>query len=332
MEKHDFNLSNYLRITIGKTVPDRLENYKIILDSGIFLSLKAHETIKREDRHDFLNDALILFQMTMSKGISILKLAQGTDYKNDIESLKHNKAYRYIEPTAISSLTRTQFEAFSNFHNIYNSSDDDNVKQLLHDLWVVAGLKERQRFIHDDMAEEHKKKAEVERRKIDTLIERIEANEVFLSFSEERAEKLRKQIKQRNFQFVYKDGDLKKSGWRDMFLNAGIKPMFENIYSNMSLYSHPSNVSVFQFAQMFDEKTNTPMTHNAMNISRIIMALFIGNYCKFIPEAHAAFQELPRLYQFIIDFENKAFRETEDFIISNEHEDQIAELESQVPK
>ena len=105
---------------------------------------------------------MILFQMVMSKGLAIQKLINGVDYRNPKTGINSN----ILDPTSLAILTRSQFEAFSIFHNIYVSNNDQNVIDLLHDIWVVAGLKERQKGF-EPRIEENRNKAAKEKEKID---------------------------------------------------------------------------------------------------------------------------------------------------------------------
>ena len=303
-----------------------LETYKIFLDSAFYLSVKGLQNFKNENGGKLIQDALILFQMSISKGISILNIARGIVYKNDLLSASEMDNYTHIDPTATYALIRTQLEAFCTFHNIFLSECKDQ-REFLHDLWVVAGLKERQRYIDKNSPINNVNKGKKELERINELIIRINNNVNYLKLSEKGKNFIKDKINSRQFQLVFEDdGRLSKKSWREMFLNSDVSDIFKNIYSNMSLYSHPSNVSVFQFGQMFEKGDNKEQILHSLKLSKSIIAFMIADICKYIPQVHDEFQNLPELNQLLIDTDNSAYRNSS-YITSLNHKEQLNMVE-----
>lgn len=300
--------TEYFRLMLSETKEDKKETYSKVVDAGFQILNPVHEKIIGDLRTAQNQDAMILFQMVMSKGLAIQKLIDGIDYKNPKTKISTN----ILDPTSIAALTRTQFEAFSNFHNIYLSSKDQNVINLLHDIWVVAGLNERQRGI-EPTVEEHKTKAAQETKKIDGLIERIKVNSVFCKEETNKQGKILDWISKRKFEITYRNDKLVLLSQKDLFLNSGVNEAFENQYSLLSWFVHPSYISVLQFGQMYEQKFNEQHAYTFLRISRIIMSMLIADYTMYFPIAIEEFRSLPKIDQLIIHSDNKTFRPNNEF-------------------
>lgn len=295
----------YLHLTLEPSNDSIFSTHHMILESGLTLIKFVHDGIVESERTDQINDALIIFQMVFGKGIAINQLIKGIEFRNSIDGsvMKGLK-----DPTTIAVLARTQFEAFANFHNIFGTTKEKELRDMLYNLWVISGLKYRQVTVKEDMLEEHREKAESEQKKIEKLVSEIETNQFYLELTEQDKSWVKERIKKKDFELLYKDGKFTKPGWRELFLNAGVNDVFMHLYSLMSLSTHPSNVSVFQYAQMYQLGFNEEMAYTFMSHSTIIMSFMISEYCHLFPLAKEKFKELPELNQLIIDSYNGNFR------------------------
>lgn len=302
-----------MSLTLGKGEKETLACNKLILESGFFLTNKVHSEIIPQDRNEQLNDALIVFQMVFGKGLAVRRLQEGLEFQN---SLNGTNMKGLVDPTAIAALIRTQFEAFTIFHNIYNYPNDPELVSLLYSLWKLAGLKVRQNTVKDDMMEEHRIKAQQEAKLIEELEQEIYSNAYYLALDETQQSWLRDRMKKRDFELLFKDGKFIKPGWRELYLNAGVKENLLHQYALLSQYSHPSNVSVFQFAQMYEVGFEKEMATSFLSQSSIIMAFMISEYCHYLPIAMEKFKELPDLNQLVINSFNRSMRGS-DYIVSS---------------
>lgn len=317
----------YLRLSQSKTYGDSLEAYQMVLDSGLYISRAVHKSLPEKDRDEFINDALILFQMTMAKGIAVLHIARPINYHN---SLADFTLPEFVDPMAIASLVRPQYEAFTNFNNIFNSTVDKDARQFLYDVWVIAGLKERRRFYDEPSDEKLEKMSEVERkialeRKekaqhelkiIESLLNRVRKSPFYADLDDKKRKNMDTNLRKRVFQFVLSKGRMVKKSWLEMFLNTGAHEVFRPMYSLMSTTIHPSNVSVFQYAQMFDKYENVQSAKTLLKMSEKILCFFIADYCRYIPKAREEYQKLPEMNKVIIETANKHMRNF-DFTLSN---------------
>jgi hypothetical protein len=85
------------------------------------------------------------------------------------------------------------------------------------------------------------------------------------------------------------------------------KDLFDNLYTYFSLYTHPSNVSVFQFNDLFKETEDNFLMMSNFNIktSLCMIGVFIADYINFFPKVAEVYNNLSLEEQFIIDFHNK---------------------------
>ncbi|MEX1190969.1 MAG: hypothetical protein WEA99_03280 [Brumimicrobium sp.] len=317
----------YLRLSQPKNYRDSLEAYQMVLDSGLYISQAVHKSLPKKDRDEFINDALILFQMTMAKGIAVLNIAKPINYYN---SLGDMTLPDFVDPMAISALIRPQYEAFTNFNNIFNSTENEDARQFLYDVWVIAGLKERRRFYVEPSDEElekmpatrrktaleRKEKAQNELKIIESLSEKVRKSSFYVDLDDKKRKNMDDNLKRRVFQFALSNGKMVKKSWLEMFLNTGASEVFKPMYSLMSTTNHPSNVSVFQYAQMFDKYENIQSAQTLLKMSEKIMCFFIADYCRYIPKAKEEYQNLPEMNKVIIETANKYMRDF-DFKLSD---------------
>lgn len=282
--------------------------YSKVIDAGFQILQPVHQKIIGSKRTRQNQDAMILFQMVLSKGLAIQKLIEGAEYRNP----KTGISTSILDPTSIAALTRTQFEAFSTFHNIYISNSDENIVELLHDIWVVVGLKERQRGF-DPTHEEHKIKAKLEEQQINELLVKIQANPIFRKEEIEKQAKILGWIQSRKFEIAYRNNKLVLLSQKELFTNSGVNEAFENQYALLSWFVHPSYISVLQFGQMYEQNFYEENANTMLRISRIIVSMLIVDYITYFEEALEEFKTLPEIDQLIIHSDNKTFRSKSDF-------------------
>jgi hypothetical protein len=298
----------YFKYMLDESNESRKSSYSKVLEAGFQILIPVHKKNIGQLRSSQNQDAMILFQMVLSKGLAIQELINGVNYKNSKTKVISN----FLDPTPIAVLTRSQFEAFSIFHNIYISNNDQNVIDLLHDIWVVAGLKERQKGFESTI-EEYKIKAAKEKEKIDGLLTRIQSNPIFCKEEKEKQSKILEWIKNRKIEITYRNNKLVQLSQKDLFINSGVNKNFENQYSLLSWFVHPSYISVLQFSQMYDNKFNHEHAYTFLKVSRIIMSMLIADYATYFDVANEEFKNLPKIDQLIIHTDNKTFRSKSEF-------------------
>jgi len=250
-------------------------------------------------------DAKLLPQMMFTKLSHLEQACYGINYITRDGSSKLNTI---IDPSVVATLIRSVFEAVGIYNLIYLQPQTADEKLIVYNLWVISGLKYRQGFSTYLTKEETKTKSQAEKDLIEKYINEIEETEVYQSLDPKDKEKLLGQIKQKKFQVHFDNGKpaiLK--GFQDIALKAGYR---ENImgamYTYFSLNAHPSNVSVFQFEQMFSSTAPVFGTTVIFNLKNVFFLLggFIADLTKLFPEAKVAFETLPILDQCVINYLN----------------------------
>lgn len=99
----------------------------------------------------------------------------------------------------------------------------------------------------------------------------------------------------------------------------GIKDgLFENIYTYFSLYSHPSNVAVFQFDSMFKkgEEAFLDLTNFNLRTAFMMLSIFIADYISLFPTVIKTFDSFDIKDQIVINFHNTCAR-NQDYSIND---------------
>lgn len=260
------------------------------------------------------HEAAMLFQMTILKGLSLIHLIRGLNYHNAFE--RDMNFIGIHDPMSTWAIVRAQFEAYCNFNNIYVNSKSDNERKLLYCLWVISGLKYRQRFTLSGMLQEHVDRQRSEAFTIIGLFRQVLSNPFFAALSSKEQNKIKDGIRRREFQFYFENGIAKQGHWNVLIKNAGCNSGFDHMYSAMSLSTHPSNVSVFQFRDMYLDGSSTEMTFFSLMVSKLIMSFLISDYLNKFPTMKITFNGLPEIHQLLINSFNRVFR-GDAFVLNN---------------
>ncbi len=218
------------------------------------------------------------------------------------------------DPFALASIVRTQYEAFCNFNNIYCFSKSAEEKLFKYNLWVLSGLKYRQNF--SAVQKENIEKKEIEKKQIIELKEEIKLSSVYKNLAPDSKENIDKAIKWKKWQIVLDGQNARSIAWHEMMTNAGATDLLNGQYTSLSLNTHPSNVSVFQFKDLYSEANDLPLSLLTIKLSKWLISFFIADYCCYFEDAKSSFNELPLMTQILVNQYNSMFR-TEKYRINN---------------
>lgn len=130
----------FARIAWPKSRQAVLDSYNNVLNTGMkILDLSGEIIINNKIDHD----AQMLYQMTLIKCLSIRTLYQEQSFTSEIGG---NSIPSIKDPMSMWAIVRAQFEAFCNFNNIFLQTSSQGEKELVYTLWVISGLKYRQKF------------------------------------------------------------------------------------------------------------------------------------------------------------------------------------------
>jgi hypothetical protein len=294
----------YLRLNKLTTIKDCLDLFDIFL-KHLWNVINEHH----EDKvYSYANkDAKIINQMMFTKLTHLKKIVQGVGYIAE-DGAKLNEV---IDPTIVASLTRNVFETVSVFNLIFRNTKTEDEKAIIYGLWAISGLKYRQRFESSISTDESKKKLEEEKKQIDALEKEIKETDLYKSLDAKNQGKIDEKIKKKDYKIRFNEKEVLFLSWQDMCdvmeLN---KDIFDNIYTYFSLYSHPSQVAVFQFENMFDMESEAFKTLTTTNLKYCfsLMSVFIADYINLFPQVKKTFEKLEIVEQIAINAHNKMLR------------------------
>lgn len=300
------------RLFSCKTIKDSYDLLDIYAEC-LFLIVKNHH---KEPVCSYADaDAKMVVQMMLTKVLHLKSVVTGISYQaKDGTSLN-----KIIDPTIVASLARNIYETTGMFNLIYRCTKSKEEKEILYLLWVHSGLKYRQRFESDITTKENKKQIEEEKEQIDKIVATIEENSLYKSLDKKNQEKIKKKLKEKDYLVKFEDKEVTFLHWHELTKPMGIqKGLFENIYTYFSLYSHPSNVAVFQFNSMFKkgEEAFLDLTNFNLKIVFMMLSIFIADYISLFPTVIKTFDSLEIKDQIVINSHNTLAR-NQDYSIND---------------
>jgi len=294
----------FVKYNLKPTINEQRE----VLDmfSNFFLiAIRNHQNEQVDS--DANGQAKLILQMILTKVLHLRSLVNGVSFTtNDGTTLNH-----IIDPTIVAISIRNIFETVGMFHIIYNKPNTEDEKCIVYLLWVIAGLSYRQRFETNIISEEVRAKYEFEKKEIERLTTQIEQNALFQNLDEKNQGKIRNRIKQKEYLIKFENNNVSFLAWHELINVIGIKPgLFDNMYTYFSLYTHPSNVSVFQFGDMFEDeqKSFLELTNFNLQYAIFLLSIFLADYIKAFPTVLKSFEQLPLIEQIILNYPNKFVR------------------------
>jgi hypothetical protein len=297
--------SDVTRLSQCKTVDDGIEILGIYAEF-FFNAIQNHHDEPVYTKAEA--EAKIILQMMLTKTLHLKGVLEGITYKAKDGSTLN----KIIDPTIVASLIRNIYETTGMFHTIYRNTKSKEEREILYLLWVHAGLKYRQRFTSVVTTKENKDKIEHEQKEMDKIVADIEANTFFKSLDGKNQEKIRERIKKKEYLIEFKDKEVVFLHWQELTKVMGLKEgLLDTIYTYFSLYSHPSNVAVFQFADMFKKGNEEFPQLTIFNLKNafFMLSIFIAEYIKLFPTVLKTFEKLDIRDQIVINLYNKLARD-----------------------
>lgn len=292
------------RLFICKTINDS-EDMLDIYAEFFFNALRNHHNEPVYSHADA--DAKMVLQMMLTKVLHLKSVISGISYKSKNGSFLH----KIVDPTIVASLIRNIYETTGMFNLIYQSTKSIDEKEILYLLWVHAGLKYRQRFENVIMTEENRIKYEAEKAELDKIVSIIESNKLFQRLDGKNQGKIRTKLNEKDYLIKFESTDVVFLHWHQLTTTMGIKEgLLGDIYTYFSLYSHPSNVAVFQFSEMFKagKEAFPQMTNFNLKIAFFMFSIFIADYIKLFPSVLKTFETMELRDQIVINFHNTTTR------------------------
>lgn len=297
----------FIRLNQLNSIKDCINLIDIYLD--FFWEIMKKQQGKEYDSYAN-KDASIIKQMMFSKLLHIRKNVSGVSYK-----AKDNSSLNVIvDPTVIATLTRNVYETVAVFNLIYRNSNTTDEKAIIYGLWTISGLKYRQRFISVAKSPDSKNKIKEEQEIIEKIEYEIRSTELYKSLDQKNTEKIEEKIKNKDYKILFNGKNVVFLSWQGMCDVMKLdKELFDDIYTYFSLYSHPTQVSVFQFEQMFNREKSEfiELTRIITKYCISLYSIFIADYIELFPELKTEFEKLHILKQLAINSHNKMLRSNE---------------------
>jgi len=215
----------------------------------------------------------------------------------------------YLDLSNMASITRGIYESAFIYHNIFISTDNENERQVLVNIWKIEGYNNRHKVpVPDSMEEDVAQNINT----IESL--RCETKEILnrMDIVESARTKIEKIIKRdssniKGYRFVKSENRI--IGFEHIdFTNA--RSIFEHeymdgTYSYLSYQSHPSFLSLLQFGQLTGKEHLGDMVRPFLMTACFCATKFANDACKVLTDGERIKKQVePNILATINFFEN----------------------------
>lgn len=271
---------------------------------NLFLILKTH--LDNEYTSDIEENGRIMLQMLTTKLLAVQNLINGINYSSSTITLN-----TIVDPTSIAVLTRSIYEMTCVFHLIFRATSNKEEKVIIYSLWCISSLKYRQEFISYVNSENSIQILQQEAKEIEHYIDLIKKQSIYDNLTDDSKIKIDSRIRKKEYKIHFNANSISCLDWKNVYELMGCKVnYFDFLYGYLSLYAHPTYVSVIQFSHLFSlkKKEFLEMTNFNLNNLNSMISIFIADYLFVFNELQTFFNNLPKEDQFILDFKNRLTR------------------------
>ncbi len=184
---------------------------------------------------------------------------------------------RFIDFPSMAILTRAAFETYLTFHYIFVHPSTVDEKRFLYDIWVLGGLRDRQRF--SVASPEGHMVLRKEKLQIEEMKQSIRSNPLFQKLTDDR----RKEAIKGKWRF--------DKSWADLAELADThRGYFTGLYAYLCSHAHSGYLSVMQLSHAHKQGEQRLLGKMYPSIGLSIMSSFIRDYCGLFPEAQAVLE------------------------------------------
>lgn len=267
----------------------------------------------RRSKTEASADAKTLMQMFFLKCLSFKRLLDGVGYEQRIGN-EYYALPPIIDHPTLFSLVRSLYEAFCTFELLYILPNSEEKRLVLYNLFKMQGLNERQGYYH---CLGYEKQKETEKHDIELYGQEIRNTTLYKTLTAENKNSLENHIKNCNYRITIDSNNfIRKFYWENYGLLGIKKEVFEDLYSYLSLNSHPSFLSVLQFENAFEiiKPDNIYFACSATRYATAIMSFYIADFCKYFPETDEVTNGWDNTKKFYISFYNECYRTHSDIL------------------
>lgn len=299
-----------LRLLQCSTQKDIIDLIDIFL-KYLFIIIKNHQKDPVNSMDEA--EAKIINQMIFTKIAHLKEILNGFEYSYDNSHLKN-----IIDPTIIATNIRSIYEQVALFNLIFVNTKSEDERKILYNLWVISGLKYRQKFEELARTPENLEKFENEKKQIENQIAEIKNTTLYKSLDERNQKKIDTKIKEKDYKIRFNDNNVEFLNWQDLTKTLGLKlTILDSIYNYFSLYAHPTNVAVFQFTEMFKKQENwIELANFNVRNALILTSMFIADYITLFPQIRETFDGFSIQEQIAMNWMN-VFARGEEYSIND---------------
>lgn len=230
-----------------------------------------------------------LLQMASVKAKSILQNSDGI--------LLIGNAH-ILDISSLFAILRSMYELFFIFHNIYITQENENEREIILSIWEIRGLNNRQYtpMINDkynDQKENEKKDIDELKKKCRSILDKMNPTDKVKKEFEGILNSKSSDIK--GYKFEKSNGTI--IDIKDIRMSDGYKELsnFTNahaLYKLTSLHIHPSYISVLNFGQTYNDKTDKEQLSTILTCTYFLLSNMVYDFCTSSDEAHNLFLEI----------------------------------------
>lgn len=295
-------MKNYLEILQhfeDESVENSIKTLNIYIDFIFEVAKNHHQDIDTipEDKY-----GKIILQMIFTKLYHIRQNVEGIDYPG---------LNKITDPSLISNNVRNLFETIAVFNLFFvksNSNDEKKLKLLIWDFCSLNYYKSITK-VTDNLLDSNFE--ESNQTKIDAVKVKIENNNFYKSLAEKEQQKILNIIKGKEYKISMTDGIIKQLSWQDIADDfPDSKKILDKKYTYLSFFSHPSHLSVEQFARSFTNEDRMWIELSAYNIKDCFLftSIFVADYITVFPSVISTYNQQSNLNRNVINFYNVLVR------------------------
>lgn len=246
--------------------------------------------------------AQCILQMIISSSHCLLKLSKG------INIIPNNDKFVIVDPSSMIAILRSLYEKVFIFHNVFVQTETEIERNILFNIWIIRGLRNRQGL--ENVPEKFKSKEKNEKKSLDRLLH--ETSELInnLLIDSNAKSTMIKTLNSRSSMIagfkITKDQDQKIIRFEEIKLTSSPKDFLgENLaslYRFLSTHSHPSFLSILQYGQMFNSNDNIHFLKQILSFTILLQIIFILDFCNCIRDAKETFDSLPGVKEFFLEY------------------------------
>lgn len=230
-------------------------------------------TVDQDNKHYRIAQCLV--QIILMKTQAVLKLTEGVKYYSGSETLLQ-------DPTSMYVLFRSIYEHYVIFHSLFVQEKEDDAREVLELFWELAGEtnKINLKNLPDDFESDREKSCDYIDRLESDILKKIDK----LHATNRVKENLRSRvnsIKNRYNPIVFKKNnkgeiiEFRKFDWGEYASNLFYNKLVLDLYTCLSVYSHPTYLEVTHFGQMFDNRELLNSLLRGVISGCVIVLLFV---------------------------------------------------------